>query len=190
MTIVRRDGQGTPFGDWLRAQPGLDSNEFQLSVTDTDFWSHRFSVKDGHRPVARRIDHIMMVEIKTFHRDLDFAQRDTLSVIDQLLRRGTIQNGRRRPIKIPETRPGRPGCFRQVRCFGVHTLVMSGSRPDESDTVIWDGKFEVSEVELVEILRFDRDPDAPKRYLDTRRHHRPPLRERHPSMFAVEGEAA
>ena len=100
MTLIRRDGQGTPFGDWLREQPGLDSSEFQLSITDTDFWSHRFSVKDGNRPVARRIDHIMMVEIKTHRKDIDFAQRDTLSVIDQLLRRGTIQNGRRRPIKI------------------------------------------------------------------------------------------
>jgi len=185
MTIIQKDGEPTtPFNAWIRDVPGLDSREYSISLTDTDIWVHRFSPRvernNGTRPL---LDHIGLVEVKTHSARVPYAQRDTLDVIDKILRYATTKNGRRRPIKILDSRAGRPGCFRQVRWLGVHVIQLSNNRPDNSTIITWDGKIEIDEATLVRLLRFDLDPDYPKRELDTRRHHRRPARETHPDML-------
>lgn len=174
MTALRRDSMDSPFNDWIRNQAQLDSVEFQISVTDSDLWVHRYSErKERGRQDAtdvRKIqDHIMLIEVKSFCKKVPFAQRDTLNVIDGILRKATVVNNRRKAIKIADHR--RPGESRYVRWLGVHILELENDRPDNSHTIIWDHKVHLSEQRLIEILRFDYDPDYPSKVMDTRRHH-------------------
>lgn len=188
MTATRRDGlHQSGFLEWIRSVPGLDSRRYLISVTDSDVWIHRFSNRKetfvpGNigKPL---IEHIQLLEIKTFEADVPFAQRDTLSVIDLMLRKATVYNHKRRPISIPDTRFGRSGCKRHARWLGCHLVQLSGDRPDNSDRIIWDGKHQITVDHLIELLRFDRDPDHPERFLDTRRHHRRPFKESLPVLF-------
>ena len=184
MTSPRRDGNhASPFLAWIRECAGLDSQEFQLSVINNDVWIHRFSQRnESTRPIKRLIEHIQLIEEKSFSADMPFAQRDTLQVVDLILRRSSVKANRRWPIRIPDMRFGRAGCFRDVRWLGMHLVQLSADRPDNSDRIIWDGKHQINEQVLIEILRFDRDPDHPNRFLDTRRHHVRPAREMHPHL--------
>lgn len=177
MTAVRRDGVESPFNAWVRSHPELESRGNRLSITDSDLWCHRYSMRDErHREssndVRDAVDSIMLVEVKTFLRDVPFAQRDTLTVIDALLRMASTRksDGRRMHVKISDARLGGRK-VRRVRCFGVHLLELSGDRPDNSETIMWDHRSYLHEEALIELLRFDRDPDSPMKCLDTRRHH-------------------
>lgn len=177
MTTSRRDGCDSPFSDWVRKHPELDSHGSRLSVTDSDLWCHRFSLRNERRrseatDVRDAVDCIMLVECKSFSASVRYAQRDTLTVIDALLRLAcTTPSGRRRHVPIRDGRL-QNRVDRMVRCFGVHLLELSADRPDNSDQILWDKRHLLTELELVEVLRFDRDPDSPSRILDTRRHHR------------------
>jgi hypothetical protein len=184
MTIFRRDGQhATAFHEWIRTVPELDSRMFQISVTDSDIWVHRYSTRNERGPVERLLDNLMLVELKIFYRSLPFGQRDTLDVVDKLLRKASIHNNRRRLVKIDDAR--HPGCHRFVKCFGVHVLQLSHDRPDSSAEILWD-MHQVTEAALIDLFRFERDPDHPSRMLDTRRHHLRPARELHPQLTLVE----
>lgn len=167
MTTPRRDGLGEPFGQWIRAHPHLDSIKQRLSVTDSDYWIHQYaSHKD--RVGTRAVDQVMLVEVKTYSAHLSFAQRDTLHLVNQLLRSASMMpNGKRRYMRLSGTRCGER---RIVRCFGVHTLQMEGDRPDNSARILWDGKL-IDENLLVLLLQFIRDPDAPSKLMPNRRHH-------------------
>lgn len=178
MTTTRRDASDeTPFGAWLRAHPELDSHVERLSATDCDMWVHRYSMRDesnrkSSTDIRDAVDSIMLVEVKTHAKDLPFAQRDTLTLVDGLLRKASIRtDGRRQHVEIEDTRLGKRA-KRLVRCFGVHLLVLSGSRPDETNcSMRWDNRYFPLEEQLIELLTFRRDPDAPSKMLDTRRHH-------------------
>jgi len=111
----------------------------------------------------------MLVEVKSFCRKVPFAQRDTLNVIDGILRKATVVNNKRRSVQIPDTRS--PGTNRYVRWLGVHILELDHDRPDNSSLIMWDHKAQLSEQRLIEILRFDYDADYPSKIMDTRRHH-------------------
>lgn len=190
MTIIRRDDDGSAFGQWLREQEALDSAEFCLSITDCDFWVHRYTPRqEKNSDVRQVIDHLMLVEVKCFNRSVPFAQSDTLQLVDQLCRRATTNaRGKRRTAKLRDLRDGRVGP-RRVRFLGVHVLQMSGDRPDNSDEIRWDAKYDLTEGALIRLLRFDSDPDSPTRPLDTRRHHRRPTRETHPLFGILAGGA-
>jgi hypothetical protein len=179
MTTPRRNPEHeTAFSRWVRRQPGLDSTEYQLSITDNDLWVHRFSrrIERLVAPVTPIIEHVQLLEIKTFGADVPFAQRDTFDVINLMLRRVSVRNGRRWPITIPDNR--HPGRKRQVRWCGIHLVQLSTDDPDTSDRIVWDGKYDIIDKQtLLELIRFERDPDYPDRLLDTRRHHVRPRRE-------------
>jgi hypothetical protein len=184
MTKSAKDGRDGPWNDWVRTHPDLDSVQESLSVQNRDIIVHRFSVprKEKRRAsVGQEFDQLMTVEVKTFNARADgFAQTDTFGVYDALLKLATRRkDGRRIPKEIRDTRY--PGCVRKVRYLGHHVLQLSGDRPDTSDLIRWDGKV-ISATVLVEILRFDRDPDHPGNLLDTRRHHKRPSRETHPEL--------
>lgn len=166
MTTIRRDSSDSPFGNWIRHHPGLDSIHERLCVTDSDYWIHRYRAHKD-KVGERAVDSIMLVEVKTNLRDTPFAQRDTLQMINQLLRMVCVKpDGRRRFVTLH----GQPGEIRRVRCFGVHLLQLSGTRPDNSDKILWDRLY-LTEDLLVEVLKFDRDPDHPMRQMELRRHH-------------------
>jgi len=184
VTTGRRDDGGTPFGRWLREHPDLDARTSDLSATDSDMWVHKFRLRD-ERGAKVAIDHLMLIEVKCFQAQVPFSQADTLNVIDLVLRMATIKNGHRRQVQVPDRRTGRTSVKRSVRWLGLHVLQLSGDRPDNSDEITWDGKYVISKTELVELLKFDRDPDHPKRFLNTRRHHLRPIRERHADLFII-----
>lgn len=169
MTRPAIDKRDEPFSDWIRNHPSLDSVRESLSVQNADLIIHRFSARQESRrtTIAKIFEHIQILEVKAFDADQPFAQRDTWQVFDAIARK--IRAGKRCGIKIADRR--RPGCKRTVRWLGVHLLQMSGDRPDRSDRMIWDGKYQIDEQTLVELIRFDRDPDHPLRLLDLRRHH-------------------
>jgi hypothetical protein len=190
VTARRRDGQAaSPFLEWIRRVPELDSREFCISVQDNDVWIHQYSSRnEAPRGMSGPIfDNLMLVEVKTFYADVPYAQRDTLDVVNGLLRKASVVKGRRRLVRLADTRHA--GCFRRVRCFGVHFLQLSGDRPDNSDEILWDQRHQLSIDGLVNLLRYEHDPDHPMRKLDTRRHHLRPLREIHPSLqLAISAE--
>lgn len=189
MTTAARDGKDTPFGRWIRNHHGLDSVRECLSVQNSDLWVHRYSKRKERNRVliSQVIDHLMDVEVKCFDADQPFAQRDTLSVVDDLLRLCSTKRSARVGIKIRDRRM--PGRIRTVRWLGYHVLQLSGDAPDNSERILWDGK-DITEEQLVEILRFDRDPDHPTKLLDTRRHHKRPMRETREDFFARTGGVA
>jgi len=176
MTVHRRDGGGTPFGDWLRQNPRLDSVQHLIAATDVDFLIHKYTPRQERREVDKSyLDLLMLVEVKTFFAEPSYSQRDTLSVIEQLLRLATVKGNRRRTIKINETRIEHlsKSKIRSIRWYGVHLLQLSGDSPANSATILWDKK-KISEHHLTSILCLDFDPDYPTRRIDTRRHHRRP----------------
>lgn len=187
MTVDRRYGEDTPFGKWLREYPELDSITNRMGITDCDYWSHQYRAHTD-RVGVRAVDSIMLIEVKTNMADPPFSQRDTLRIINELLRMASMnKTGRRRHVRLKIDRE-----TRHVRCYGVHLLQMSGDRPDNSANILWDGKT-ITEEMLVDVWRFYRDPDHPSRELDLRRHHSktqeytPPLFSRDPMNFPDAG---
>src|SRR5262245_51899343 len=122
MTAPQRDGEfKTPFHKWLRQEAGLDAQRYQLSITDNDFWIHKFSSRADRRLLLKpTLELVQLIEVKTFAADMPFAQKDTLEVIDRILRKATVVKDRRRPVKIADGRNGRANCFRSVRWYGLH----------------------------------------------------------------------
>jgi hypothetical protein len=173
MTTPRRDGQNDPWKDWVQENPALDSICAGLSICDSDLWIHRY-MSHVDKVGTRDLQHIMLTEWKTFGRTAPFAQADTLHLIDQILRR----RGDRRPYYTIK------GKRMWVRCWGVHHVTLSGSRPDDSDWMTWDSK-PVKVDALEELLRFDRDPYTLKPRTD-RRHHTASQSERQQFRLPIE----
>lgn len=169
MTTEQRDGLGSPFSQWIRAHPQLDSIKQRIGVTDCDYWIHQYRAHSD-RVGTRALDQLMLVELKTYFKDLPPSQRDTLHLVNQVMRLGSVlPNGKRRYLRLNGVNCGER---RIVRCFGVHTLRLSRDRPDNSTSILWDGKV-IDQATLVLILRYDRDPDYPQRLISDRRHHTP-----------------
>lgn len=157
MTTRRRDGEGEAWAEWIRDNPRLDSVRDGLCCTDSDLWVHRYCTKVD-RVGTRELQHIMLIEVKTFGRQVPPAQEDTYHLIDQILRRKDRKHYKRAD-----------GQKRWVRSWGVHYICLSGETPDDSDWITWDGK-PVDVQSLEELLRFERHPDSLKPRSD-RRHH-------------------
>lgn len=193
MTTHRRDGADpSPFSKWVRGHPDLDSRERRLCITDSDQWVHNYLRRRERNvaPNALGIEAVMLVEVKGFGADLPYAQHDTLSLVDGLMRRASSRPNSNRRWTVPVPDIENPGIKRAVKTFGVHVLRMSGDRPDNSDRLLWGTysmgqciKFDdITEQQLLELFRFERDPDHPTKMLDTRRHHLRPEREMHPHL--------
>ena len=157
----------TLFGRWVRNNPRLDSGD-GFSIVDCDYWIHRFKIHGN-----REVQCLMLVELKTNGSDLSAAQRDTLHIVDQVMR-----NRRQTPTKTLVRESGTAPlrvkssflmASVNVRLYGVHTLVFSGLGPDDSNSIRWDRK-EIDPDMLTKLLAFDLDPDT-LRPMDFRSHH-------------------
>ena len=176
MTAIRRDGNDTPFGDWIRAHPGLHSIRERLSIMDTDYWIHQYRAHSD-RVGERKIDSIMCVELKTFQKDLPFAQRDTLRLISAMYRQVAYTDDGK--IKTMTLDMGNE--IRKVRMYGYFVLRLYADRPDTSLWIEWNGR-QIDEETLVDVLRFKRDPRHLRKRSE-RRHHTPSLYQAHPDLF-------
>lgn len=155
----------TLFGRWIRNNPALDSGN-GFCVIDQDYWVHRFKV-DG----SRSFQCLMLVEIKTNSAELTAAQRDTLYVINQLMRNRRSTPTKNDPqcgnsLKVISTYSGQKV---ELRVYGMHVLRFSGLGPDDSKEIWWN-KRSITLDQLTALLKFDLDPDS-LRPLDLRNHH-------------------
>jgi hypothetical protein len=155
-----------PIKSWIRAHRDLDSRRACLCIGDSDLWVQRYGTRPRRSGVDRDTMHLMLVEIKTNARDLDASQRDLLYAVDQLLR----TNGWKEERAGGRFRQGHPQNARlvysyiagrqvQIICHGVHKLRLSGSTPNDSDSIIWD-KRPITVEQMVALLRYDLNPDS------------------------------
>ena len=155
MTADRRDRNESPFADWLRGEPRLDSIHARLSVTDCDYWIHQY--RSHHdRAGECAIDSILMIELKVNNATPKNAQRDTLRLINQCFRRCFYTAD----MQVRTMMTTIDGEVRKVRCYGNYVLVLSKTRPDEPGCVIrWNDR-QITRRMLTEILAFRRDPNT------------------------------
>jgi hypothetical protein len=162
-----------PFSSWIRANPRLDSITCALTVNDIDLLLHKYMTwSDGHR--SRIVQAIMFVEVKTFGATMSPTQRDSLYILNQVLR------NRRKSLhknSIPEQISALDWVHSTIRKSRVRIKLLGGHclqmqhETTEHGWILWDKK-EVTYEQVEGLLSFDLDPDHPKRVLDLRPHHR------------------
>jgi hypothetical protein len=108
----------------------------------------------------------MFIEVKTNNAKLTFAQQDTLSIFNQIIRnrRTNIHRGKtgRHLVNNTPMAMAYSYClddYITLRMFGGHLLQFSGTYPEDSNTIKWDFK-EINKTQLIELLRFEIDPDS------------------------------
>jgi len=197
MTAERRDGQEpSPFHEWVRNHPELDSVRECLCIGDSDLWVHRYGTRRSRLGVNRDVQYLMLVEVKTHGRDMGAPQRDLLAIVNDLLRTnawkeqrangqfisGHAQNARTVYSYIAGKRV-------RVYCYGVHKLRMSGASPQTSQWMTWSDGGGVEQYitvdQLLGLLRFDLNPDSlrPMEHREHKRRDEPP-----PALFDYPAE--
>lgn len=163
------EGAGTPFGLWCREQNGLESHQHSLTITDADWMFHKFRTNIDACGI-RDVQLAMIVEVKSRNSVPTSSQQETLFYHHQLL----CTCGKTRKVKRVQRAPI------QLWHFGVFVLRLPGDTPsDFPKSLEWgifadDGSLTWlpgTECGLIQLLRFDRRPDNPKRALCLRRHH-------------------
>lgn len=175
----------TSFGRWIRNNKELDS-KIGYSVIDQDYWIHQYK-----RHQSREFQCIMGIEIKTFGMELTDSQRDTLHIINQLMRNRrqvnlNYQAGSGTTALGKSTLTGKNII---LRAYGMHVLTFSHLGPYDSEWISWDKK-RINIKILTKILRFDLDPDT-LRKLDLRLHHKNTvieIEEKVPLGFSIRSE--
>jgi hypothetical protein len=164
MTRTRVYGEDSAFGDWIRKQPGMDSQKLVLNDCDWMFQRYKTAVDNIS---TREIQSLMLVEVKTRGGMPRQSQLETLSLFHE---------GALRASRSAWSRNGRV-----IRHHGVSIISFTGTCPTDSE-VIWWGRFKqddlmdvdyrpVTEAQMVGLLMFDLHSDnlTPQPY---RRHHK------------------
>lgn len=150
----------SPMERWIRNHHQLDSKNGIVRF-DVDILLHRFKTFQDSKGV-RDIEFMMFIEVKTFSADLTRSQRDTLGILNQVLRnrRQNMHSEPRRQItgQPPKVYSRAKQKEIPLRMFGGHLLQLSGSNPDDSDRIYWDYQ-EIDKETLVDLMLFNRDPD-------------------------------
>lgn len=176
-----------PIDAWIRNHPDLDSRKDGIVITDGDKFVHRYHVRTKGGWSDRSVQYFMLLELKTFGADESLSQADTHSMFNQLMRTvawrfqrgqsGRFPSGHPHNVRTVKVYSQFSQAYVQVINYGKHTLKLSGSTPEDSDSISWDGKThtpngkKIDPELLVQILRFDLNPDSlmPN---DHRRHKR------------------
>jgi hypothetical protein len=153
----------SPFAEWTRGEPRLESTREGLASADIDWIWHRFKING-----ERGKEHIMLIEDKSHWADVSPSQRDTLIKVHQMI-------PHRRAIPVLNNR----GQTVLVRFWGYFKLRYDGDPFERSTRIEWNNK-PISIKQLVGILRFEIDPVTLVR-MDPRFHHHHP--EKTPAMF-------
>lgn len=164
----------TDFERWIRLNPLLDSVRFGLVRFDLDILLHRYkTLVDGKG--TRDIQCMMFVEVKTHMAVPSSSQMDTLSILNQVLRnrRPNIHSTPRRQTRGQLRRVWSKFLKREttIKLYGGHLLQIDGTSPENSSSLLWDYAPITIEM-LLELLRFERDPDRIENTLDHRRRSR------------------
>lgn len=176
------------FERWMRGCQELDSRSEGIVRFDLDVLLHKYkNVQDNKGD--RTIQCMMFVEVKTHLAEPSDSQRDTLSLLNSVMR-NRVRNIHSNPRKQMGGQPRK--VYSQQRkaevalfLFGGHLLRLSGTTPMNSEIIIWDNT-QIDVQQLIELLKFERDPDRPLKKLDIRRRSRPFASM--PMLFDLHGE--
>lgn len=171
MTRLRVHGRDFAFLEWMRGNPALDSKIDRFAVTDLDVIVHRYRDRHAVNPKLR-VDNLMVLETKSHARGPvlgSFSQSDTYALLNALwtskVKRGESHWRVRSYVTYVN------GEKRRARWWGVHSLAMSGDRPENSAAFWWDDKADpITTDTLNQLLRFERDPYTLE-LVDYRDHH-------------------
>ena len=117
MGMIRHYDHDTPFGAWLRANKDkIPSNGVETGTTanDVDFVIHCWKRKN----TGEQIKAITQVEIKTRCGEVAFQQMEAFSTLSAFAGVRDFKDA-------------------QYRFYGVCFLLLSHTRPDNSDTIVW-----------------------------------------------------
>jgi hypothetical protein len=174
-----------PFFRWFRGERLLDSVAHWVVRSDLDCVIHRYKTPEPDGRPTREIQCMMFIEIKTHCADVPKTQHDTLSAFSQMLR-NQCSNMYGRPKKKKQSGPAIRKVFSTLRgrkvtmrSYGGYVLEFSGTCPDDSSEMKWDGRL-ISKSQLIALLRFDLDPDTLRAPDCRRRTGKPP-----PTLFLV-----
>jgi hypothetical protein len=143
---------------------GLDSRD-GLVRFDLDVLLHRYKLATDQKS-TRCLQCLMFIEVKTRDAEPSACQRDTLSLMSQVLR-----NRRRNVCRDKRGRHAQDhaplamafswllGRDVRIKMFGGHLLQLSGDDPPTSDRLRWDHR-PISHANLIALLRFEIDPDS------------------------------
>ena len=164
----------TMFGRWIRNNAKLDSAR-GICVLDSDYWIHKFKTYDPiNGRSSREIQCIMLVEIKTNGCSLTDAQRDTLHIVNQIMRNRsetpTKKMIHQAGVSVVKVRSLMRDAPVTAWCYGAHLLRFSGLGPDDSEEITWDNKYRITIDQLTDLLNFDLHPDT-MMPMDFRIHH-------------------
>ena len=165
----------TDFERWMRNCSDLDSRRKGIVRFDLDVLLHKYLIHEDGKG-SRDIQCLMFVEVKTRMAKPSDSQRDTLSMLNQVLRN-------RRPNRHSKPYRQMDATVRKVRStfldkdvtlkmYGGHLLQLSDTMPDNSGVMRWDN-WKITKHHLIELLTFARDPDRPNQMIDHRRRSRP-----------------
>lgn len=117
----------------------------------------------------RDVQHMMMVEYKTYGAKPPMSQHDSLSMLSQALCKVSKTSKRKRSAKSQPV--WSPMAKRNVtlKTWGAHLLVFSATSPADSSAITWNGK-QINTYDLECLLRFELNPWTLKALRD-RRHH-------------------
>jgi len=154
---------------WIRSHPELDSAK-GFAWMDKDLICHRFLTNHG-----RDFQCMMFVEFKTRGARLNDVQRDTMHMVNQMFRtdcttptKRARDHSHQTPTRIHSVKAGRRI---SAKAFGYHLVLLSGQTPDDSAEIWWD-KTRIDRHRLIQLLRFDLNPDS-LQPMDWRIHHAP-----------------
>lgn len=161
---------------WIRNNPNLDSLEHGIYIMDTDMWVHKFGKRRGVLPGwDRDVQYLMKIEVKTNGAEVHSEQRDTITLVDNLLRTKPWKEHRIGGQLVPGHPQNVRNVFsriagRNIRaiCHGVHILRMSGESPGVSDWITWDER-PINATQLEKLFRYELDPDS-LRVMEHREH--------------------
>lgn len=164
------------FERWMRDNPALDPRMAGIVRFDCDILLHKFMTYEDKRGI-RDVQGLMFIEVKCFGAGLRDAQRDTLSMLSQVLRnrKANMHSQKRGPHATDHIPPAKTfskmfNRWVEMRMFGGHLLQLETDDPVTSNWMMWDNKKIDIEL-LTQILRFEIDPDTLGK-IDLRRHHK------------------
>lgn len=141
-TTPRRDGGDTPFGAWIRNQPGLNSRS-GYDVEDIDRVHEKLYCLNQYM-----LGYLMLIEEKQYNKDPTTAQKDTLGVISQALRKGFSDD----TFRVRRVFPKRPGKYIY---FGYFLIQFEKTSPTDGGIHI--NYKPATEQELLCLLQFDKE---------------------------------
>lgn len=164
-----------PFRKWVRENGLLDSRKSALVIYDCDLLLHKY-ILHTDKIGSREIQAMMFIEVKTQGANITLEQRDTLSILSQMLRNRQetptkklyIKQATSAPVKVFSIRNNK---YVRLFAFGGHLLQISGDSPANSDWMRWDNTYLITEDVLIKLLRFEIDPET-LRPMEWRRHHK------------------